>query len=104
MNTAEQKLSTSTTFLKFKASWCVPCKTLSATIDTLAFSEGFDKSVVKEIDIEEEPDTALKYNVRGIPTLIKVNDDGSEIERITGAPTLVKLRKFLGVEASEILP
>lgn len=103
MNTDELEKNTTTQFLKFKADWCVPCKSLSSTIETLAFSEGFDTSTIKDIDIEEQPDTAIKYNVRGIPTIIKVDGEGNEVERITGSPTLVKLRKFLGAEPSEVL-
>jgi thioredoxin 1 len=75
--------------LKFSASWCGPCKALSKTM------QGLDLGVeVKEIDIDEEFDLATQYQVRGVPTLVLV-DDGKEVKRKVGAMTAAELKNFV---------
>jgi thioredoxin 1 len=53
----------------FWAPWCGPCKQLTPIIDSLA-EEMKDKVTVAKINIDDHPDAAARYNVRGIPTLI----------------------------------
>ncbi len=53
----------------FWAPWCGPCKQLTPVIESLA-EEMKDKVVIAKINIDDHPDSAAKYNVRGIPTLI----------------------------------
>ena len=50
----------------FNASWCGPCKQMKPHIDEL-ISEGYN---IQTIDIDEQPDLAEQYNVRGVPTLV----------------------------------
>lgn len=53
----------------FWAEWCGPCKQLSPIVDEIATDmEG--KLGVYKVNIDENPDSPAKYNVRGIPTLI----------------------------------
>ena len=66
--------------LKFSASWCQPCKTLATTISATALP--YD---VEEIDVDADYDLPSKYMVRGVPTLIAVDDTGAEVGRLTGA-------------------
>lgn len=76
--------------LKFKAVWCGPCKTLSNIMD------GVDLGVeVVEIDVDVDTESAVKYNIRGVPTLILVDGD-VELRRTSGVQTLDKLRQWLG--------
>ncbi len=75
--------------LKFQATWCGPCKSLSKVM------EGVDLGMyVKEIDIDEDTVTTVKYQIRGVPTLILL-EDGKEIKRTSGAMTLDKLKAWL---------
>jgi len=64
--------------LKFYANWCGPCKTLSQRL------EGEDN--IKEINVDEDHATAVKYRVRNIPTLVFLAD-GNEAHRSTGLIT-----------------
>jgi thioredoxin 1 len=57
----------------FWAEWCRPCKQLSPVIDDISSDLEGELSVFK-VNIDENPDTPAKYNVRGIPTLIIFKD------------------------------
>lgn len=60
----------------FWAEWCGPCKNIAPTLEELDI-ELKDKVNVAKVNIDENPETPIKYGVRGIPTLILFN--GGEI-------------------------
>lgn len=76
--------------VKLGAEWCQPCKALSKTI-----SESNLLVHVEEVDIDEHPDVAAKHLVRGIPTLILLNDEGDVLKRHTGAMNKAQLLEFI---------
>ncbi len=53
----------------FWAEWCGPCKTIAPALEDLA-KDYSGKVVVAKINIDENPLTPQRYNVRGIPTLM----------------------------------
>jgi thioredoxin 1 len=53
----------------FWAEWCHPCRQMAPTIDAVA-SEYAGKIKVGKLDIESNNDTAARYRVTGIPTLM----------------------------------
>ena len=56
----------------FGATWCAPCKNLSATIDSIA--EGYQGKVkFCYIDIQDAPAAVQKFSVQSVPTLILFN-------------------------------
>ena len=63
--------------IDFWASWCGPCKMMSPVIDEIAEEMG-DSIKVCKINIDEEQNLAVKYNVMSIPTFI-VLKDGKEV-------------------------
>jgi len=69
--------------IDFFAEWCGPCQMIKPMIDELATDyEG--KAKVVKVDVDASPETAQKFGVMSIPTLIFIKD-GEEVERLTGA-------------------
>jgi thioredoxin 1 len=67
--------------LQFSAEWCGPCKMLSPIIDDLASQ--YDNISVVKINVDESSQTAMKYNIRGVPTVLFIKD-GEIIDRFSG--------------------
>lgn len=61
-----------TVLVDFWAAWCMPCKMLSPAVDAVA-QERSDVKVCK-INIDEEPELAIRFGVMSIPTLIVFKD------------------------------
>ena len=65
----------------FYADWCGPCKMLSPIVDEVA-KENEDIKVVK-VNVDESQNTAIKYQVMSIPTLVVIKN-GNEVNRSVG--------------------
>ena len=68
--------------LKFYAEWCQPCHMLSKKMQSWPDSI---TNIVENIDVDDSKQraTVLKYNVRGIPLIILVDDNGNELQRFS---------------------
>ena len=67
----------------FFAEWCGPCKMLMPIVEEMA-GEYEGKAKIVKVNVDDSPETAQKYGVMSIPTLIFVKD-GAEADRLTGA-------------------
>ena len=66
---AEVVNSTTPVVVDFWAEWCGPCKMIAPVLDELA-DEYDERLKICKLNIDANPDTAPRYGVRGIPTLI----------------------------------
>lgn len=66
----------------FWAEWCGPCRRLAPTVDQLA-SDFDGRAVVGKLNVDDNPNVAGKFQIRGIPTLLLFKD-GSLAETVVG--------------------
>jgi thioredoxin 1 len=81
----------------FWAEWCGPCRAVSPILDQIA-TEHSDKIDVVKLNVDDNPETAMKYQITSIPTM-KVFQGGEVVKTVIGAkpkPALeADLQEFL---------
>ncbi|MEM2953588.1 MAG: thioredoxin [Candidatus Bathyarchaeia archaeon] len=66
----------------FWAEWCMPCRMIAPIVEDLA-KEYAGKILVGKLNVDENPDTAERFHVFSIPTLL-IMKNGAEVDRIIG--------------------
>jgi thioredoxin 1 len=69
--------------IDFWAVWCGPCKLIAPTVEEVS-NEYQGKFKVGKMDIDNNPNVAMKYGIRSIPTLL-IFKDGKVVDQIVGA-------------------
>jgi thioredoxin 1 len=67
--------------LDFWAEWCGPCKMIAPILDEIA-SDYDGRVVIAKLNVDENPKTPMRFNVRGIPTLILFKGGQAEGQKI----------------------
>jgi len=79
--------------LDFWAEWCQPCKMLTPTVEELAGDfEG--QILVGKLNVDDNPNTATTYGIRGIPTLLFLKD-GKVVQQIVGVKSKTEIKKII---------
>lgn len=78
--------------IEFYAPWCSPCIYMKSVVEKEL--ENNDNIKLININVDEETDKAVEYNVRCIPTLLLVVDN-NEVGRLTGSQSIEKIREFI---------
>ena len=77
----------------FWADWCMPCKMIAPIVEDLA--EEYDGKVsFAKVDVDSNPNIAMKFGIRSIPTLL-VFKDGAPVDQVVGAVPKAELKKRL---------
>src|SRR5918999_1120542 len=77
----------------FWATWCGPCRMIAPILDQLA-SEYTGKAKVAKVDVDTNQQTAMRFNVRSIPSILFFKD-GKLVDTVVGAVPKSHLeRKF----------
>ena len=79
--------------LDFWAEWCGPCKMIAPLLEEVAVSHA-DKLAVVKLNVDENPNTAQKFGIRSIPTLILFKDGAVQAQKM-GAMPKSQLDEFL---------
>ena len=71
------------TLVDFWAEWCGPCKAIGPMIEEI--SKEFDgKAIIGKVDVDSNPETAMKYGIRNIPTILFIKN-GQVVDKQVGA-------------------
>ena len=83
----------------FWAEWCGPCKMIAPIVEELA--EEFDGKIkFTKLDVDSNPQSAMNFGIRGIPTLL-IFDDGKPVDQVVGAVPKSVLKKRLEAALAE---
>lgn len=77
----------------FWAEWCGPCKMIAPILNEVA-DEYAGKIKICKVDVDGNPETAAKFNVRGIPTLLVFKNGTVEATKV-GALSKAQLVEFV---------
>ena len=98
-STFDETVASSSTpvVVDFWAEWCGPCKMIAPILGEIAQENEGDITIAK-LNVDENPDLAMRFNVMSIPTLL-VFKDGAVAKRLVGAKgkgaLLQELQEFL---------
>ena len=74
-------------FTIYSTSWCGPCKRLKRQLAELNIT-------FQEIDIEQDEAVAIRYGIRGVPTMVLLDAAGNELKRKVGTMNEQELLEF----------
>ena len=84
----------------FWAEWCGPCRMMSPTVDQVA-TEYAGKVKVGKLDVDSNQQTAYRYGIRGIPTILLFKG-GQIVEQKVGAIGKPEFQKMLDKHAAPV--
>ncbi len=77
----------------FYADWCGPCKMMAPAVESLA-EEMAGVAVVGKLNVDDNQEIAIQYQVMSIPTLI-VFKDGKAVKKMVGVQPKEELERIL---------
>ncbi|MBR3689973.1 MAG: thioredoxin [Eggerthellaceae bacterium] len=80
--------------IDFFATWCGPCRIIAPAIEEIAEEKAGELAVYK-VDIDQSPELASRYGIRGVPTLM-VFEGGKPVGQIVGAQPKASILQMIG--------
>lgn len=89
----DAQVGSGVTLVDFHASWCGPCRTLAPVLETVA-KEMDGKATVGKVDIDSEQQTASRFQITSVPTMILFKG-GKEVGRLIGLRSADVIKDFI---------
>ncbi|PYI53847.1 thioredoxin [Paenibacillus flagellatus] len=86
--------STGTVLVDFWAPWCGPCKMIAPVLEDLDKEMG-DQVKIAKVNVDDNPESASRFGVMSIPTLI-VFKDGQPVDKVVGFQPKDALKSVVG--------
>ena len=78
----------------FSATWCGPCKMQAPILEQLSEEISEDELKIVKIDVDENPETAQKFGIMSIPTLL-FKKDGEVVKQVAGVHTKEQIKAIV---------
>lgn len=92
-DTFQETVKEGLVLVDFWAPWCGPCKIISPILEELSGKLG-DSVTIAKVNVDDNPETADRYEVMSIPTL-KLFKDGVDVSTLVGVRPLAELEALV---------
>lgn len=92
--TFEEETNKGLVLVDFWATWCGPCQMQAPILEQLSEEMDEDELKIVKIDVDENPNTAQKFGIMSIPTLL-FKKDGVVVKQVAGVHTKEQIKEIV---------